>query len=215
MRKAGAFFLLSLLMWAPGALVFAQEEEYPDEEPGIEEEAPVEPDWEVYIPNLYSSGDRVFSISMGLIFPTVFTHQGKAITHNVNPLGGTGNLAYMQFIGSHVFLGGEIGIMFASTLRKSSLYIVPIGFRAGYQFIVKRFEFPLSLALGIAPQSYLSQDYLGFFMKPSGGAYFRLNPDWSFGINTAWWWVPQWPKEKDKIVNVNFIDITFSARYHF
>jgi hypothetical protein len=214
MRKAGAFFLLSLLIWAPGALVFAQEEE-PGEAPGVEEEAPAEPDWGDYIPSLYSSGDRIFSMSMGVIFPTVFVHQGTVITHNINPLGGTGNLGLAQFIGPHVFLGGEIGLMFATTLRKSPLYIVPIGFRAGYQFILKRFEFPLSLALGIAPQKYLGQDYFGFFMKPSAGAYFRLNPDWSFGVNTAWWWVPQWPKEGDRVVDGNFVDITLSARYHF
>jgi hypothetical protein len=215
MRKAGAFFLLSLLIWAPGAPVFAQEEEYPGEEPGIEEEAPVEPDWGDYIPNLYSPGDRIFSMSMGVVFPTVFTDKDGLITHNINPVGGTGNLAYMQFLGSHFFLGGEIGLIFATTLRKNSLYIVPIGLRAGYQFIFKRFEFPLSMTLGLAPQSYLAQNYLGFFLKPAAGAYFRLNPDWSFGINTAWWWVPQWPKDLERTVNGNFVDITLSARYHF
>jgi hypothetical protein len=194
--------------------MFAQEEEYPGEEPGVEEEAPIESDWEDYIPSLYSRGDRIFSMSMGVIFPAVFIHNGNTMTHNINALGGTGNLAYMQFIGSHVFLGGEIGLMFATTLRKSPLYIVPIGFRAGYQFIAGRFEFPLSVALGIAPQKYLAQDYLGFFMKPAMGAYFRLTPDWSFGVNTAWWWIPQWPKERDRIVDGNFIDITLSARYH-
>jgi hypothetical protein len=216
MQKAGAFFLLLLL--AGGPFIFAQEGE--EENPGMEEETPgeeipIESDWSGYIPSLYSRGDQTFTISLGPIFPTVFMNNGKPITHNVNVVGGTGNLSYNHFLGPHFFLGGEIGIMFDTTLRKSPLYIVPIGLRGGYQFIFKRFEFPLALTVGLAPQKYLAQEYLGFFMKPSVSGFFRFNPDWSFGINTAWWWVPQWPKETSKRVDGHFIDVTVSARYHF
>jgi hypothetical protein len=105
--------------------------------------------------------------------------------------------------------------MFASTLRENTLFIIPIGVRVGYQFILKRFEFPLALTLGLAPQRYLDLGYAGFFMKPSVSAFFRFNPDWSFGLNSAWWWVPEWTREKDKNVDGHFVDITISARYHF
>jgi hypothetical protein len=208
MPKAGAFLLPLLLL---GGLVFAQEEE----EPGDEERAPIESDWSDYMPSLYSRGDQTFTISLGLIFPVVFLKDGAAITHNLFPVGGTGNLSYNFFFGSHFFAGGEVGIMFDSTLRKNTLFIIPIGLRGGYQFVLKRFEFPLALTLGFAPQRYLDLNYLGFFVKPSASAFFRFNPDWSFGINTAWWWVPQWTAERDKNIDGNFIDVTFSARYHF
>jgi hypothetical protein len=130
-------------------------------------------------------------------------------------VGGAGFLTYSIFLNSHVFLGGELGGMFNATLAGNTMFIIPIGFKAGYQFIVNRFEFPLGLTVGFAPQRYLEKGYFGFFLKPIAGGFFRFNPDWSFGINTSWWWVPQWPKESDKYINGNFIDITLSARYHF
>jgi hypothetical protein len=211
MQKARAFFLWMLLLLACGFSLSAQE----DEEPGSEEEPPLESDWSVYMPTLYSRGDQTFTISIGVIFPTVFFQNSKTITHNINVVGGTGRLSYNYFFSPHFFVGGEIGGMFDYTLRENTLFIIPIGVRAGYQFILKRFEFPLALTLGIAPQRFLDYSYLGFFVKPSAAAYFRFNPDWSFGITTDWWWIPQRPEEKDKSVDGNFIDVTLSARYHF
>jgi hypothetical protein len=216
MPKAGAFFLVLLLLG--GGFVFTQESE--EEDPGYEEEipeegVPIESDWSEYMPSLYSRGDQTFTISLGLIFPVVFLQNRTVITHNIFPVGGTGNLAYNYFLNSHFFMGGEVGMMFDSTLRKNTLFIIPIGLRWGYQFILSRFEFPLALTLGFAPQRYLDWSYLGFFLKPSASAFFRFNPDWSFGINTAWWWVPQWTPEREKDVDGNFIDVTLSARYHF
>jgi hypothetical protein len=211
MQKAGAFFLLLLL--AGGPVIFAQEEE--EEGPGDEEEIPIESDWSGFMPSLYSAGDQTFTITLGLIFPTLALQNGNKITHNLNPVGGTGNLAYTYFFGPHIFLGGEIGVMFDTTLRKNTLFVIPIGVRAGYQFLFNRFEFPLALLVGFAPQRYLDLGYFGFFMKPSASAFFRFNPDWSFGVNTAWWWVPQRTPDTKKNVDGHFIDITLSARYHF
>lgn len=212
MRKAGALFLLLLLVQGP--LIFAQEQEEEEQDPGFEEEVPIESDWSGYMPSLYSQGDQTFTMTLGTIFPVVFLRNGQVIAHNIKAVGGTLNLSYNYWLGSHLFVGGEIGGMTGSTLRKNSFFIIPIGLRAGYQFIVQRFEFPLALTIGFAPQKYLEQGYFGFFMKPTASAFFRLNPDWSFGINTSWWWVPQWPREKDKAVDGNFIDVTLSARYH-
>jgi hypothetical protein len=211
MQKAGAFFLLLLLVQGP--LIFAQEED--DQDPGFEEEIPIESDWSGYMPSLYSRGDQAFIITAGTIFPVVFLQNGAAITHNIFAVGGTGSLSYNYWFDSHFFVGGEIGGMFGSTLRKNTFFIIPIGIRGGYQFILQRFEFPLALTIGIAPQKYLELGYFGFFVKPVVSAFFRLNPDWSFGVNTAWWWVPQWPRETEKRVDGNFIDVTLSARYHF
>jgi hypothetical protein len=213
MQKASAFFLIALL--GIGGFLYAQEAEYPDDDET--DEAPIESDWNDYLPSLYSKGDQTFTISLGTIFPTFFTDAHGLIPDRckLNPVGGTGFLTYSIFLNSHVFLGGELGGMFNATLAGNTMFIIPIGFKAGYQFIVKRFEFPLGLTVGFAPQRYLEKGYFGFFLKPIAGGFFRFNPDWSFGINTSWWWVPQWPKDSDKQINGNFIDINLSARYHF
>ncbi|GHT75938.1 hypothetical protein FACS1894124_7870 [Spirochaetia bacterium] len=179
------------------------------------DEVPIEPDWDGALPELYANGDKLFVISVGAVFPTIFLdNNGEKYTHNVK-IGGTGSLGFNYFLGSHLYLGAEIGGMFASTLAGNMLYMVPMGLRVGYQFILKRFEFPLSLMVGFVPQTYLKQSFGGLFMKPEVSAFWRLNPDWSFGLNTGWWWVPQWPKEgHDKDRHGNFIELTLSARYH-
>jgi hypothetical protein len=176
-------------------------------------EIPIESDWPAFMPETYSQGDKFFGISVGPVFPLFFTGKDGPLEKNIN-IGGGGFLSYNYFLNGHVFLGGEIGIAFASTVAEASFMIVPMGMRAGYQFILGRFEIPLSLLVGFAPEKYLEQDYFGLFLKPSASFFWRFNPDWSFGLNAAWWWVPQWPTD-GKDAYGNFLEISLSARYHF
>jgi hypothetical protein len=173
---------------------------------------PIESDWPEAMPDLYSRGDKIFGISIGPVFPTVFIHEDGGIKGGNIGVGGNGSLRYTYFFDGHLFIGGEIGGMFAQTKAENFLFLVPMGMRMGYQFILKRFEFPLSLLIGFAPQTYLEKNYFGLFVKPSASAFWRFNPDWSFGLNAAWWWVPQW---SDNTVHGNFLELTLCARYHF
>jgi hypothetical protein len=217
MRKAPAFVMITLMGFCGfnGPLLQAQEED-----PGYEEDIPLESGWDGYMPDLYARGDQTFTISLGVIFPTLFLNQGKPVDHHFNPVGGTGSFAYNHFLGSHFNVGGEIGVMFNYTLAKNTIFIIPFGLRAGYHLRISRFEFPLNLTVGMAPQRYLDYNYLGFFMKGGAGAFYRFNPDWSFGLNVDWNWFPQWPRENDAFVpeknmDGNIIGLTLSARYHF
>ncbi|MDR1972417.1 MAG: hypothetical protein LBQ46_10915 [Treponema sp.] len=186
-----------------------------NDEPG--EEVPAD-DWSGFMPSLYSRGDQAFGISFGVVVPTLFTGSGGEILPRNIIIGGTGSLSYDYFLGSNFFVGGELQGMFASTLGDHMLFIIPITLRAGYQFIAGRFEFPLSLGLGVAPQQFRtskSYGYAGFFVKPRVSAFFRFNPDWSFGINTAWWWVPQITRNSSDSVHGHFFEATLAVRYHF
>ncbi|MDR3139191.1 MAG: hypothetical protein LBT95_05900 [Treponema sp.] len=197
-----AFFFIILVLSLP-----AQEED----EPG---DIPVESDWSEFMPALYTRGDQTFNISLGPIIPVLFLGPSGTLTNNAK-LGGTGSLAYNYFLGPHVFVGGELGIMYCATLAKNNLFMVPFGLRIGYQWIFKRFEFPLTLMAGGIPRRYQDYDYFGLIIKPSASAFFRFNTDWSFGLSAAWWWVPEWTSNKAENVNGNFLDIILSARYHF
>jgi hypothetical protein len=209
MRRAWAFcaaVLLALAGW--GVPLWAQEEG--------DGEAPVESDWNMYAPELYSRGDQTFLISLGVVVPAIFLNQGEIIDHNISPqVGGTGSLTYNYFLDSRFSIGGEAGGLFASTVGQNVLYIIPIGFRLGYQLVFNRFEFPFTVTVGIAPQKYLDKDYLGFFAKAGGAFFYRFHPDWSFGVNANWCWFPQWVEDSTQNVDGNFVDITISARYHF
>jgi hypothetical protein len=213
MQRASAFFLILLLgLGGLGGRLYAQEEE----EPGSGGEAPIESDWGIYSTELYTRGDQIFIISLGVVFPTLFMREGAVIEHNISPpVGGTGSLAYNYFLNSNFSVGGEVGGMFASTVAQNVMYIIPIGLRLGYQFVVGRFEFPITMTLGGSFHRYLNLGYFGFFMKGGGGVFYRFNPDWSFGVNFNWGWYPQWVGDPKQDIQGNIVDLTVAVRYHF
>jgi len=229
MQNVRFLFLLLGLCWfsGQGAFLYAQDNE---EENGREEdtdtnedEGVYEEDWSKYMPELYSKGDKTFTIALGVMFPALFINNNhEKIDSNFKPpVGGSlGPLAYTYFLTSHFFVGGEVAFYFSYTLGKNIVYFIPIGARAGWQFVIRRFEIPLSITIGIIPERYLNHSYLGMFLKGEVSVYFRFNPDWSFGLNTSWNWYPQWPKENgrrvpEKDMFANMIGLTISARYHF
>jgi hypothetical protein len=209
MQKAKAFFLIFLTGFALAHL--CAQEEIEDGEGKF----PIISEWEGPMPELYSQGDKTFTITAGVVFPTVFIEQGKLMKSNLAPVGGTLCLSFANFLNSHIFLGGELSGLFNNTLAKTTLFIVPIGFLAGYQFIVWKFEIPLSAAIGISPTRWRDKGYFGMYMKGGASLFYRFSPDWSFGLNTRWSWYPQWVKDPTKNVDGNFVDLTLSARYHF
>jgi len=213
--------VLLLLLICTAFILHAQDAEIDDDD---EEDGGVniESDWS-RAANLYTRGDQIFCISLGLVKPLFFVEKEEGYMKTQMKLGGMGAISYNFFLGPNWFIGGELSGMFCSTLGQNMFYIVPIGVRAGYQIIYNRFEFPLSLMIGIAPQSYDQQSYLGLFTKPGAGGYFRFSPEWSFGINTSFWWVPEWTNKtrplENRTSNINihgfFWEIILGARYHF
>jgi len=209
MHKAFAFFLIFFLIFP--LLAFSQEDTN-DDSPYSED---FDSDWDYLMPPLYSQGDKTFTISLGLVFPTMWYHNQELVDSKLNATGGTGALGFNYFLNSNIFLGGEIGGLFNGTIAGTMLFLVPIGLRGGYQFVAGKFEIPLSLTVGIAPVRHMAQEYFGMFIKGGSSLYYRYSPDWSFGLNAYWMWVPQWPADRTKDVYINFIDLTLAARYHF
>ena len=199
----------------------AQYEEY-DEEDEDDRDIYIESDWS-RAANLYNRGDQIFCINLGLTIPLGYAEANTGGFKSQMKVGGFGALGYFYFLDPHWFLGGEVSGMFASTIGKNMYYIVPIGVKGGYQFVLNRFEIPVSMMLGVAPQSYSQQSYFGIFSKLTGGAFYRLNAEWSFGLNTGFWWVPQFTKKTrpmdsyNKNINIHgfFWEISLGARYHF
>lgn len=175
---------------------------------------PITSDWSKVKISTYSPGDQTFVIAMGTLVPLFYYNSGGTYDTNVN-IGGTGYLNYNYFFTPHFSLGGELGGSFSSTIGANMLYLVPFGIRLGYQFIYNRFEFPLALTIGAVNESYLDEGYFGLVLKPSAAVYWRFNPDWSFGLNADWWWLPQWFSDPDETMYGNFLGITLAARYHF
>jgi hypothetical protein len=208
--------IIPLIIFVGSSLIHAQEEDDEDDR-----DIYLETDWSSANASRYSSGDQTFSICLGLVKPLFYLDKQEGYLPTKMNLGGMGSLGYTYFLDAHFFLGGELSGMFASTVGENMYFIVPIGFNAGYQFLLGRFEFPLSLMIGAAPQTFKGFSYFGFFSKASGAVYFRFNSDWSFGLNTGFWWVPEWTKKTridyDGNVNIHgfFWEFKLGARYHF
>lgn len=233
MLRSRVFLLFSILCLFCFTAVYAQETDNgeSDGDPYITEpddgddgsggDTITDGGWDLYTVDLYARGDQIIAISLGLSFPVLFTDSnGRSIMdrQQMGTVGGTGSLAYSHFLGPNLFVGGEIAGSFNNTIQTNTIFIWSIGARAGWQFLFGRFEFPVSFAIGIAPQTYIGTSYLGMFMRGGGAAFFRFNPDWSFGINGDWTWYPQPAKDEkgiDRTVYGNMMDVTVSARYHF
>jgi hypothetical protein len=229
MKKNLALLLLLGLYWfsSQSSFLYAQEEEQDTqdqeqegdqgEDPAYSEGINEDINWDIYVSEPYSGGEKTFTLSAGTFFPTVFLNNNQKIKHNFTPpVGGSiGPLIFTYFLTSNIFVGGEASFMFVDTLRKNTLYMIPIGARAGWQFVFGRFEFPLYGSLGFAIHRYLDFGYFGLFGKLGAGAFYRFSPSWSFGINTDWQWYPQWPKDSSKNMDANIFGLTLAARYHF
>ena len=205
MKKACSLFFIVFLLLC-GQNLFARESTLSDED------FPV-PEWDDFIVTPYSAGDRTFIISLGALFPTVF---GGAIENNQHGirLGGLISGAFNYYITPNIFVGGELSGSFNGTRGGNMLYMIPFGVRAGYQFLFNRFEFPVTLMVGGAAQRYLGRGHFGPIIKPSVAGFWRFSPEWSFGLNSAWWFVPQWPSDGPTVYG-NFMELTLSARFHF
>jgi len=207
MRKPGALALLLAFSWLSFQTASLAAQDWDD--------------WDFDAVDMYARGDQTFTITLGVVMPTVFVGHGGRIDHNFSPpVGGGGSLAYTHFLGPNLFVGGEIGVSFNYTVGRNTLFIIPIGLRAGWQFLFRGFEFPLTLTFGLAPQRHLDSGYFGMFLRAGASAFYRFSPEWSFGLNTDWTWFPQRPRQYeatpgDMNVHGNMLGITISARYHF
>jgi hypothetical protein len=211
MQKAAALFLI--LFFGLSVLLFAQDNSDPEREP----------DWvDNYSNDLYSRGDQTFSISLGVGFPIAFINKdGETVPHGIRipdtdvPMGGTGSLNYNYYFGPYLFMGAELGTLFMPTNGGNTVFMTFFGLKLGTQFVLKRFEFPLSMSLGGTIQTYLDFGYFGIYMKGGTGVFFRITPEWSFGITSNFCWFPQWTNEPAKNIDGLFVDLAIVGRYHF
>jgi len=204
MQKAVALFFILFLGFS--VLLFAQDDSEPD----------VEPDWNIGKNDLYSRGDQLMSLSLGVGFPIVSLNNGKVKDHKISPpVGGTGAINYAYYFNSYLFAGGEASLLFFSTIGGNTLFLISFGPKIGTQFILGKFEFPIFAGLGASIHTYLDFGYFGFYMKAGVSAFFRATHQWSFGITSNFCWYPEWPDDSKKNMDGFFIDVALTARYHF
>lgn len=170
-----------------------------------------------------SMGDQAFSINAGLFIPLFINNPslswGDSDAFNSTNLsvGGQGSLYYGAYINNHIQLGMEVGAIFASSPNKHNFYMIPITARVSYEFqyLNNLISVPVYMGVGMNMTSYLDSFNVEMIFKPGVGAYWNYSSNWSFGINTVYWWVPQLYRNGTYNRIGNFMNVSLSAVYNF
>lgn len=161
-----------------------------------------------YVYEQNGAGDQFLTVNVSANFPLNFDNQ-------VYP-GFSVAAGYYKFIDKNLAVGGDAIVGYNVTIGEKILITIPVTFGVIYQPYINQFEFPLGLNIGFASSSCQGMTYFpALAMKASAGAFYRLMENWSFGVSTNLYWIPQWFTESSQNDNGLFLSAGLSARYHF
>lgn len=166
------------------------------------------------------TGDQYIKIAMGVTAPLNFPdfeslfHKDK---HQLS-IGGMGSLGYHYFLNSYLALGFDVSYGFNVTIGSHIFNYVPILFSATYQYSWHKLEFPLTLNAGFCWESYNNHNYFpALIVKPEAGVHYRVDENWSVGVEASWMIMPQFSSWYDKGEDYtgHFMNLSLAARYYF
>ena len=171
-----------------------------------------------YVPT-YTLGNQLLIINGGLFIPLFYQAlSGKTFDSNLS-LGGVGSIQWAAHLNNNMTLGLEGGGMFAFSPNDRSLFMLPVTVRYAYILKAYPFEFPLSVSSGINFTRLGHSFQILPIVKPGISGYWNYSPEWAFGLNCFYWWVPNLyngpepPKSQSRLGN--FLEVSLSAMYHF
>ena len=142
-----------------------------------------------------------------------FTADGKM------QIGGLLSIGYHYFLTKYFAVGGDIGFGFNPTIGGNIFSHIPVMLTATFQPAFGSFEFPLTIGVGAAWETYNSEKYWpGLVVRPEAGVYYRINESWAAGGNVAYKFMPQfgqlWGKSDTNIMG-HYVEIEASVKYYF
>lgn len=158
------------------------------------------------------SGDQYLRVSIAGTFPLNFPNFTSLFDSTSKlKIGGMGTLGYHYFLTENLAVGADVGFGFNVTIGSHVLNTIPILATATFQPTAGKWEFPITLGIGMAPQIYISYHYFGMAVKGDAGAFYRVTPSWSIGIEGSYLWLPHFTAGNQ----AHFATAAVSARYHF
>jgi hypothetical protein len=169
---------------------------------------------------LNQPGDQYIHIALSGTFPLNFPNVASLFTGESQlKIGGIGSLGYHYFLTDSFAVGADASFGFNVTIGSHVFNFIPVLATATYQFSAGKFEFPLTLGIGVASESYIGYKYFpGLAIKPDVGFYYRLTPSWSLGAEIGYLFLPQFAELYDSSAhNImgQFVTAGIAARYHF
>jgi hypothetical protein len=169
-------------------------------------------------------GSQIFEINLGLGIPLFsFPSVDGGLVPGANlKVGGMGSFKWASFLNESLSLGIDIGGFVSEGPNASIFTSFPLGLRLSNYFrLADSLQLPVHLGLGVNYMRYRDTDYIGFIVKPGFGIYWDASKDWAFGLNIAWWLMPELyaglenapPQNHTRFGNV--LEVTLSALYSF
>ncbi len=173
-------------------------------------------DAEDFRSNINEPGDQFIKIGLMGVFPMNFGGSFPLFRDGQLSTGGAGELGYHRFLSNFFALGVDISFGYNPTIGENIFTYVPIVIDATFQPTFKKFEFPITVGIGAAMESYLNRTYFpGLVLKGEVGAFYRVTASWSFGLEIESWFMPQWYSNSKYNDYGVFSSLAISARYHF
>ncbi len=171
--------------------------------------------------DLYGIGDQAFSINAGTILPLFIVGvDGNAFGgFSKLSLGAAGSLRWGTFLNNEMTIGVDLGGMFAMTKLDRVLVMLPVSAMYTYSFRFYPFEIILQAGLGVNVSKLEDDLHIGPVLKPGASFYWNYSGEWSFGLQTEYWFVPDIyfgrnvPPEQSAFGN--FFGLTLTTLYHF
>ncbi len=165
------------------------------------------------------AGDRAMTVIVGPVLPQAFqTFGGTFSKTNLFPVGGTLGLNLDFYLDDHWSLGGGLRGNATFSPNSNTLFLVPLTFRANYEFKVFPFSFPVGLGAGVCFTSYLTSTNADLILMPTASAFWNMNSTWSVGVTASQWMVfepygGKVPASESRIAY--FFDPSLALVYHF
>ena len=175
--------------------------------------------------NQRSMGDQTFAITAGVLFPLptyllndwpIAGYEKGAIASNLS-VGGVGSLAYSFYLSGNLKMGLQVTGAFTREINRNYAYMIPIVIKTSWEFHPwNRVTIPVHLGAGLVMTSYKDFFVIDPILRPGFGVYFDWSYEWSFGMDTSYWFIPQiGASNKSERSIGQFMDLTLTAEYHF
>lgn len=161
----------------------------------------------VYLQN--AEGDQFINVRVMPNFPLNFGENLK--------IGGQVTVGYGRFLNSWLALGVELAFGYNPTIGSNILTYIPMTVGVTFLPAIKKFEFPITINVGMVATNYLSNTFFpGLVIRGGAGCYYRINESWSAGVEGFFTYMPQWYfKQPEKNDYLNMASVSAGVKYHF
>ncbi len=167
----------------------------------------------------YDTGDQIFAIHAGGMLPLFSldpnTGENVRLFDHLS-FGASGYLEWGSYLNQSMILGIEFGGLFSKSPNRD-YYMIPVTAKYTYEIRSYPLEIPLSAGIGFSITKLSDQTFFGPIAKLGAGLRFAVRGNWSLGALTQLLVVPElyFDDKADKSRIASFVEVSFSAVYHF